>query len=330
VRKSLAVALLAATIVVWPLAKPASATSPPAYTNSEYLQTLNTSTNYNDGCAYGLGDVSGVHILAVGRVAYDSSSDSFGTISPSGGFWSNSSIIAAAEAWAQGWHSCSSTTPQLFVAVGVNDSYQLGTCSGCGYKLPATHSLPGGGTGSGSKAAGAYFGNWINTFESYLVTTGYDSQEAAAGAFDAEPAWDSDPGWASHTAVFDSAYNANINLLFDFGSAEMGYITLSELYAVAYGEPDNVNLPEFYYGVETGTIQDWINGNGSGQGLDQWAYTNGDSFQITGVNDDYNTSLGCTLTPSTDWNDALDTIQDDSSVYYQSSITWLTNFGVLC
>ncbi|HXY44629.1 MAG TPA: hypothetical protein VEH29_10610 [Acidimicrobiales bacterium] len=179
-----------------PLAAPASAASPPAYTNSQYLQTLDTSTNHNDGCAYGDGDVSGVHILAVGRVAFDASTSQFGTISPSGGFWSNSSIFAAAEAWAQGWFDCSSTTPTLIVAVGVNDSYDMGTCSGCGYPIPTTGTatLPGGGSGTYSQAAGAYFGNWVNSFESYLVTNDFSSQVTAAGAFDAEPAWDPDPG----------------------------------------------------------------------------------------------------------------------------------------
>ncbi|HXY44628.1 MAG TPA: hypothetical protein VEH29_10605 [Acidimicrobiales bacterium] len=118
--------------------------------------------------------------------------------------------------------------------------------------------------------------------------------------------------------------------MFDFGSAEQGYITLSELYAVAYGEPDNWNFPEFYYGAQSGAFEDWISGTSSEQGLDEWAYANRNDFAITGINDDYNTSAGCTLSPSTDWTDTLNTIQGDSQVYHQTIIAWITNFTSLC
>ncbi|MGH9172234.1 MAG: hypothetical protein ACRD0Z_15410 [Acidimicrobiales bacterium] len=328
-RKLAVVFLIAASLVVVTGQRPALAASP-AYTNSQYLQTLNTSDNYDDGCSYGNGDVSGVHILAVGRVAYDSSTDSFGTISPSLGFWSNSAIFAAAEAWAQGWFACSTSSPTIYIAVGVNDSYDMGTCGSCGDKLPAMHGLPGGGTGTGSEAAGAYFGGWVAEFESNIESNPYDTQETAAGAFDAEPAWDPSPGWGKHTAAFDSEYNTHTsNPMFDFGSAEQGDVSLQDVYEVAYGEPDNYNFPEFYYGTNTGAEENWISGSSSEEGVDQWAYNSHLSFYITGVNDDYNTP-GCTLSPSQDYTDVLNTIQGASNVNYQPAIEWITNFGVLC
>jgi len=302
------------------LAAPAAManTLPPGWTNSEYMSSISTTGSYTDGCNFGKGGAGGVHVLDYGRPAYNSTTDQFGAILFNGGWASNSQIFASAEAWADGWYSCSPAGPVLSIAVGVNNYCGLGTNNSIctGYLLPATHGLYGGGSGSGPDAAGSYFAAWTNNFETYIQNSGYSTQESAAAAIDAEPAYDPDPGWAAHTNAFVSYYNADTShYMYDFGSAEPGYVTDQELYDVSYGLRDQYNLPEIYSTNQSGMTQDWL-------GVDQYANPN---WIFTGVTDNYNAS-SCTITPNSDANYVLNATQNDPYVPSQTSIRWITNY----
>jgi hypothetical protein len=316
-----AVVLASCLAVVGVRSTPVAAATAPPYTNSEYMYSTDATTMYNDGCLYGTNNVSGLHILDWGRPAYNSSTDQFGAYDYSSDWVSNTNIRTASDWWAVGWEACS-TNGTLELALGTNDSNDLGTCNGCLYKLPASHSLPGGGSNTGQYVAGFYWGSSVNIFENSLITNNY--RQDGVGAFDAEPGFD--PNYASDTGAFTTGYNYESSWAFyDFGTADPGYWTEAQLYDVSFGQGDEQSIPEIYYSYNTAQTEEWVQGGGPYTGLDAWAKANGHPFAIDGVTDDY--ASACPLTPSTDWSNVLSAIQTHSNVYNQSYIDWLTNYA---
>ncbi|MGA8680461.1 MAG: hypothetical protein WB592_08265, partial [Acidimicrobiales bacterium] len=204
----------------------ARAASPPAYTNSEYPTTLNTTDNFNDGYSYGTINVSGVHILAFQHPAFDSSTSQLGTKGYGDvGFWSNQSIITAAEQWALGWFE-SSSTATLTLAIGTSDAYDLGRPPGCTqYCLPATMNYPDG-SNTGPYVAGWYWATWTNRLQNWLDDNSYGGQTlsgrvTAGSGIDAEAGTDWDTDFGDNTEAWSNGYNSNTSgeLNYDFGSA---------------------------------------------------------------------------------------------------------------
>jgi hypothetical protein len=330
---------------------------PPQALPSYYYQDLGTQNDgyiesYDQGCAYGQNGLSGLQVLDFGRVAYDASSDQFGTILKNqSGFTSNSSIFAALFEWTAGWANCRTSEAQtLTLVIGANDSFDMGTCmpspltpNGCTYSPPASHSDPNGAVSSGTYAAGAWWNDWVNGLEQQLVQYGRNGVIFPAGGLDAEPAWDPNLGgqgsmcpqggcWTNDTEQWSLGWNANMNgqyQLWDFGTAEGGWVPNNQdLYNVAFGNADNFVTPEIYNCCVQGTISDWITGYYGGPGLDSWAKSTGQWFEVNGVTTDYNAANGaCLQLPSQLWLDTLSAIQGDAQTYPQTSVGYLNNFA---
>jgi hypothetical protein len=273
--------------------------------------------------------VSGVHVLDYGVAAYDSSDDTFGTLLiNSGTYVTNATILAATERWADGWYNCSNSTAILSLAMGSNDSENMGTGSD-GYPLPSTHALPLGGTGSGLTAAGEYFGRDVKDLNDYISGAGYGSQMSGAGDIDAEPAFDPDiSSTDNRTITYLTGYNADTGRPnYDSGSGEPGYWTMAHFYTIAQGLADDAPFPEIYVtGTPNGQIVDWV-GSSDQEGLDQYAHSENEPFSILGVTAEWTATGDCAsyLTPDDAWTDTLNATNTVSGVYAQSNITYLTN-----
>jgi len=165
--------------------------------------------------------------------------------------------------------------------------------------------------------AGAKLATYVEDVRTYIVDGGYDSQEAAAAGVDAEPAYDSaytDTG--SFVDNFNAGSGAN---MFDFGSAETGYWSNSQLYHVSWGASDDSPVPEVYGCCHASMVNEWLT-------IDEYAKSNSLGYSVLGVTSDYNSANSCnkTYTPDDSWNAMLAGIEGDSGAYYQSTIDYLT------
>lgn len=283
----------------------ATATSYPDTTNSYYETTTSYSVLYNQGCSDGSATHNGVTILDFGRPAYYNSNYGtllFNTLN----FASDSAILSAAEAYADGYWNCSPYWPQLSIALGTNNSCSTGSpccSSGCS-KEPPSFSY-----------AGQLWQWYIHQLATYISNKGYTSQEGVSGADDAEPAYD-----PKYTNTYNFLYGYNccasstyyLYALWDYGSLESGYWTNSQEYYVAYGAIADWPFPEIYY---TNMASQWEN-------LDLWAHQQNMGFYVQGVMSEY--PYDSSLTPHQGYDAMLSKLQSYSQTS-QSNIPYLTD-----
>lgn len=278
----------------------------PTYIQSYYEHTVNQTDLYDQGCTEAGYGVSAVAILDFGRPAYNSSTGAYGTIDFNGSYVSNTDILYATEAYARGWYACRTSGSQtVTVGRGTSNYCNTGTNSNC------TDTVPD------AETAGTYWAQRVNELNSYISANGGQGQEAGAGGMDAEPNYDPE---YTKTLHFTSYYNNNTSSPFlDYGSAEPGYWSNSNLWYISFGAPDDAPFPEIYGCCHSGMIQDWLT-------VDGWAKANNEGYSVIGVTNDYNSANTCnnTYTPDDAWNNMLSAIKNDSSAYYQSSIQYLT------
>ncbi|MFN2450312.1 MAG: hypothetical protein ABR508_11095 [Candidatus Baltobacteraceae bacterium] len=285
------------------LAAGAAASAAPANTVSRYMATTNTTTLYNEGCNMGKAGQSGVVVLDYGQPWTSGSTQ--GTYDYGSAFASDSSIVAAAESYLDGFWNCSGSSPQLRLAIGSSN-----------YGSQVTN------------AAGQAWGNAVNTLNTYISNKGYGSQEYARGAIDAEPGWDT--GF-TNTSNWITGYNAATSTpLYDYGSADdcpySGFSGNCDgwgqhgFWWVAWGNTDGYPLPEIYQ---------WSM-------ADQWYYgsvysattqSNG-KMDFLGTMTQY-AACGCgssTYTPAQGFNTLQNLLNGDSrtayAMSYSTDITW--------
>ncbi len=285
----------------WKALQPAIASATPAVTTSYYVDTESGSTIQSWGCTAGQSGKSGTIILDFGRPAYSSSLSAYGTINldGSGVFLSNGAIQTLIHDFATGWYNCSGISPKVKIAWGTNNCINGSGASGCNIPQPQVPSFT---------TAGTKWSQFTNSFGSWLSSSGFSSQESAAGAIDAEPAWN--PGWNdSHDLI--AGYNSISApyIDFDYGSLDPGYWTNTQEYYVAWNNTTSFPFPEVY---NTTVASEW-------ESLDEWAAgQSAGSMYFEGVMCT-TTGLSCSSAYST----MLSDLQSHSSTT-QSSIPYLT------
>lgn len=282
-----------------------AAAAMPATTTSRYVNTVDRTTAYNEGCAQGSAGLGGLVILDYGQPWYQNGSYGTYLVSPLV-FVTNAQIQNAVQGYLDGFYHCSSPSPQLRLGVGTNNY---------SYRSPQV-----------TAGAGQAWGQMINNLNAYISSKGYASQEFIRGANDMELDWN----YASTTRQWLDAYAAATSLpLYDYGDAagcppygscDNGW-TQNDVWYVAWGSPVGYPVPEIYT-ADGGTTNEWYN-------LSLYSYLNhGGRMDILLAFTQY-AACGCgggTLTPAQAFAQLQNKLQSDSrtsqSLYYSSDITY--------
>jgi hypothetical protein len=205
----LVVAALAASGLVGASAPAATAFSYPGYVTSYYMNTVNTSTLYDLGCALGTARSGGsapqdsVVFLDYGQAQLRSGV--YGTYDFGGAYRTVTQIRAAGVAFAHGFWVCTASNLAAKVSVALGTNNYADFCKTCGM------------TDSEIAAFGTAWANMITGANSDISSGGYASQATAVGGVDIEPSWGTTTtarSWASH---YNSAASS---VYYDNGSAD--------------------------------------------------------------------------------------------------------------
>jgi hypothetical protein len=223
-------------------------------------------------------------------------------------FYSDSQIIDAAKAYADGWWGATLSYPRLRIAIGTNNGGPNGITE-CPHTCDLTQ-------------WGSY---WVATtygLDYYLSLQGYAWQISAAGADDMETEWDPYSKTNQVVTGFNGGSGGHYYLFYDFGDATPGHgsndnWTYQHIWQVAWGATFDLPLPEIYWCCQ---YSDWGN-----------VETNAGNMTISGTMsecaDSYNfpiTQPYCSsgqYAPDKSWNLML-TVQNGHG---QTSITYATN-----
>jgi hypothetical protein len=222
---------------------PAAAAGPPPTTVSRYEPTADPATLRAQGASDGHGGLGGVAILDYGRPAQTAggtmaTEDFAGHVDPL------PDVVAAAEAYADGYRHAAPPGASMLVLIGTNDS--CGEGQPCGAQICGCANEP-----SSYLAWGRAWGGAVAQLGSYLSSTAAASAASASGGggYDAEPAYD-----PAFTNTFDvvAGYDEVTTLpMVDFGSIDGGpsdgFWTAEQMYLVAYGLRPDVAFPEIYH-----------------------------------------------------------------------------------
>ena len=244
-------------------APPVSANTFPGYSTSHYMETVDGPTLLSQGCSAGSGATNGtlpadqMIVLDFGQPWYSAGYGAKYWYGTSGIFASTATIANAVEQFGQGFWACSSVTPRLTVAIGVNsDSSTVG----------AGH--------------GAAWGSMVASVNAWLSSIGAAGQVQAEGAIDVESgfyataamarAWATGYGSGSLFQNFGAASGCSWTT---FGSTVPGLTctsspkwTQDDYWFVSWGAPAAEPLPEIY----NSTAITLPNGTSSDPNAQQW------------------------------------------------------------
>lgn len=140
------------------------------HTTSRYVYTASTGIHYNWGCADGQAGMQGAAVLLYGQPIYQSGS--YGAFHYGNQFISTSGIIAAVEAYIDGYWNCGSTN-QVRILVGTTNYSPQTDMYSHGYA----------------------WADMVNTIANYIFGTGRSGNIAVAGTNDIEN--DISSGWST-------------------------------------------------------------------------------------------------------------------------------------
>jgi hypothetical protein len=250
---------------------------------SRYMHTVNKTTGYNEGCAMGGTNASGVVVLDFGEPYY---SGGWGTYDYGNAFVTNAQIAAFAEQYAYGYWQCSGAGPRLELAVGT---------SNYGSNV--------------SNAGGVAFGQTINAINSWLVAQNIAYQISIRGANDMELDWNS---YATTKAWEDGYQSATSLYLFDYGdlagcppygSCDNGW-TQSSVWYKSWGLKDAIPLPEIYYSSQA---SEWYQAS-----LYSALYEPNGKYKFEGSMTQYAACGSCTNSPATGYDELTNALNADS------------------
>jgi len=266
------------------------------------MSTVDYTTLYNEGCAMGTPNQSGLVILDFGQPWYQSGQGSiiFGSLN----FVSIAQITSAVEGYLDGFYNCSGPSPQLRLGVGTSN-----------YKST---------TGYVTYAHGQAWGNMVNTLNNYISSKGYGSQEFARGANDIEMDWDNT---TQSRAWVDGFNSVTQKPLYDYGDAagcppygscNNGW-SQNDLWYVSWGSYDSYPVPEIY---TNGTAQEWYN-----ESLYSSLNKSNGRLGFLGTMTQWAASGNCcTYTPAQGFDTLQNLINSDSrtsyGMSYSTDITW--------
>jgi hypothetical protein len=266
------------------LALPALAGAAPQPVHAWYMYGTTPggleSAAYNHACAFASDHPGGTRVLNLDfGAARKIDADTWGALDFSGVRFTNSSILEAMKAAADGHHNCYRGAGGTIVAYG-NSNYRM---------------TDAGMTTNDARLAGYYQSYRAELLASYQAASGYNRQSAAAGS-DMEPAWD---GQLMTKQLVNGATEHGWALYYDFGSADgcpstadnapcrNGWGVDDVAYVSFHGSA--VPLPQIYYSVNADqwtVVRKWWNTNAAG-GYMFWGTT---------------ATNGVGLTPEGGWN----------------------------
>jgi hypothetical protein len=252
---------------------------------SRYMHTVSTTTGYNEGCAMGGTNASGVVVLDFGEPDYHSSGG-WGTYDYGNAFVTNAQIAAFAEQYAYGYWKCSGAGPRLELAVGTSN-----------YGSQVTN------------AGGVAFGQMINSINSWLNSQSIAYQISIRGANDMELDWNS---YATTKAWEDGYQSATSLYLFDYGdlagcppygSCDNGW-SQSSVWYKSWGLKDAIPLPEIYYSSQA---SEWYQAS-----LYSALHEPNGKYKFEGTMTQYAACGSCTYSPAAGYNALTNALNADS------------------
>lgn len=237
------------------------------------------SNAYNHGCTFANQHPGGTRVMMLDfGAARKVDSNTWGAISFSDHLFSNSQILGALKAAADGHHNC----------------YQVGETT-IVYGNSNYHMNQSGMDATDAYYAGYYQSERASDLASYQYSHGYNKQAAASGS-DMEPSWNGD---GNTRELVNGAYGRGFGLYYNYGSADgcpqsgssgscnNGWSVGDVAYVSYHGSA--VPLPEIYYSANpdqwTVVRRNWDNNH---------TY----SFVFWGTTG----STGVSLTPAQGWN----------------------------
>lgn len=266
---SLLIAVVSLTLFV---ASPVSAFSYPGYSVSYYMNTVNTTTLYNMGCALGNAREGGsapqdnLVILDYGQPQLRNGV--YGSWDFSGSYRTVTQIRNAALEYARGFYLCVSnnTTARLKVAVGTTNY--------------ADFSKGAGMTDAEVTGHAKAWANMVDAINNDIVARGYNSQTSAVGAADIEVGWGKS---VTARRWVDGYETVNSWPIYDFGDAAsclqsgttktsdwcVGDWYQDDLWYIAWGLPSAWAVPQIYR-EDGAQAKQW-------QQISKWGTLNGKS-----------------------------------------------------
>lgn len=280
----------------------------PLTTISRYEPTTDRAALAAQGANDGHARLSGVAILDFGRPA-QGPGVAMATLDFAGQVAPLYAVVAAAEAYADGYRRAAPPGSSMMVLIGTNDS--CGTGQPCGRGFCGCSDEP-----ASFLAWGRAWGDAVAQLNSYLGRTArwYRARAAAGGADDAEPAYD-----PAFTNTYDllAGYDEVTGLpMADYGSIDGGptdgFWTAEQMYLVAYGLRPDMAFPEIYH---PGMADQWA-------ALSYWARTSTSApMTIAGVLSQFPDGY----TPEQAYASLLGALSDDYPGTKQSSVRWSSN-----
>lgn len=283
-----------------------SVTSAPTTTDSYYEANADPATLASQGASAGQAGAEGVVILDFGRPAVDGST--FGTMDFNGNFVSLASIVDGTMDFIQAYLLSAPADLRLHVAIGTNNS--CGTGQPCGGNVCGCVNEPPSFAAWGAQLATAVEQTQSQTNALARQQGDTDVVTVVAGD-DAEPAFD--PGYANTYDLLDGYANAVGGFqpaMIDYGSAEPGYWSMSQLLQVVNGFSPDIAMPEVYSASEAAS---WA-------ALIAFAANQGESVGVFGVLTD--ASGGDS--PQTGYSSLVSSIEPITG---QSAVRWVSTIS---
>lgn len=294
-----------------------AAPTPPPYTTSWYMNTVDSTSVYNMGCTLGTHDLNtagtqdNVVILMFGKPS--KSGTTFGTIIYNQAFASTTQIATAAEQFGKGYYICtgSDTASTVKIVVGTSNYWS--------------------GTNHVNYAHGAAWAQMVNSVGAWLQTQGYSSQSTAVGGSDMELSWNTVAATKDWVNGYDSA---DQYALYDFGDAAGCTSTSSgnqncnngwkseDVWFISWGAPPAYPLPQIYNTLGTQAKQ-WYR-------LSRYSFDyHGGRMGIVGALTQWQACQqrgGCSgvdNTPATGWTQLWTQLNNDANT--AQSLRWSTD-----
>ncbi len=309
-----------------PTSTPLPAGTPPLYSSSIYMLTVDSVRLYNYGCKLGAKDAAMAGVQNTIVVLDFGSPKVVNSEYGADLFWMGpvniTQIKSAVENFGRGYYVCAGADrgSQIYVGIGTTN---YGTTIGASTSQARLH--------------GIAWAQMVNDVNSWLISYGYSSQVHAVGAIDIELAWNSA---AVSRAWADGYDSVNLYDYYDFGTAD-GCATRSDpnrvtcgngwtredVWYKAYGTRPAFPLPEIY--------------NSRGANAEQWALISlysvnykGYLVEFHGVLTQWQACLQAGLSncagvdnlPSTGWLQLYNELKKDTRTFYtprwSSDMVW--------
>lgn len=244
----------------------ANAAFPPNATTSRYIQTLDPTKLYNQGCAQANKNPNGIVVLDFGGPR--NQNGIYGTkLVGVSGFVSTTQIADAVKWWMQGFWNCSPPSANMTVGIGTNNCSTAAGPNTCN---------PGGGNVSAGH--GLAWEQMVKSINDWIITSTYTSKLTVAGANDIELSWSSPQEARAWVDGFFANAPTEKFALYNFGACDgcpylasqnwvlpNGWVK-QDVWYVSWGAWTTYPLPEIYLTNGWNASQWYL--------MSVWSYTN--------------------------------------------------------